>query len=183
MIKRMNNVSLLIAPLGARHQREQIFHRLAARCPDHDYSRVLYIGPNVSFLSSITKLFCSHLARTGTTSYIPFRTSTIEQLGASLHELHGQNELIPDEIRTLILLSLINEHNLGYARLLSGLLSKIKHYLPDSSLADIIDKLGQLIVEEKARDRACNAYARMSFFQQWPCKLRIVPPHLNLATC
>jgi ATP-dependent helicase/nuclease subunit B len=154
----VNKVTLFIAPLGARKKRERIFNELVSLCPENDYAEVLYIGPNSSFLSSIKKLFYSYMTGQGNrSSYIPFYSATIQQIGADLYETHGKGELISNEIRTLILLNMLKEQNLGYARLLSGLQNKIKHYILDSSLTEIMNKLDQLIVEEKAKDRALNA--------------------------
>ena len=154
----MSRKILFVAPLGARRKRELIFNELVSLCPEHDYAEVLYIGPNSSFLSSIKKLFYSYITgQSNRSSYIPFHSATIQQLGSDLYETHGKYEVISDEIRTLILLNLLKEQNLGYARLLSGLHNKIKHYMLDSSLTEIMNKLDTLIVEEKAKDRAINA--------------------------
>ena len=154
----MNQKTLFIAPLSARRKRERIFNALASLCPENDYAEVLYVGPNSSFLSSIKKLFHSYITgQSNRSSYIPFHSATIQQLGSDLYEAHGKYEVISDEIRTLILLNLLKEQNLGYARLLSGLQNKIKHYMLDSSLTEIMKKLDKLIVEDKAKDRAINA--------------------------
>ncbi len=116
------------------------------------------MGPNASFLADTKRLFDSCLWHsTRKTAYIPFQTNTIKQLASSLYESYGTREVISDEIRTLMLLQLLEEQNIGYARLLSGLHNKIKHYILDSSLTAIMNKLDQLIVEDKAKDRAIHA--------------------------
>jgi len=151
---------------GARKKKEATFNEIVTLCPGNDYSRVVYLGPDATFLSNVKKLFYRHITKSDDrAAYIPFQAVTIRQLSHDLHEAFGQNEIISDEIRTLLLLQLLEDGNLGYARLLSGLLNKIRHYIPDRDLIDIRAETGRLIFEEKARDRALSAFDTLQAYE------------------
>jgi ATP-dependent helicase/DNAse subunit B len=162
----MNSRALLIAPPGSRQKREPVFERIITVCPGNDYSPVVYLGPDVPFLSYVKRLFFRHRAKADKGgAYIPFQAVTIKQLSRDLYDEVGKKEIIPDEIRTLLLLQLLEDGNLGYARLLSGLLSKIRHYAPDRDLDRIRAETGRLIFEEKARERALSAFDTLRAYE------------------
>jgi ATP-dependent helicase/DNAse subunit B len=162
----MNSRTLLITPPGARNKKEPIFQEIITLCPGNDYSRVVYLGPDAPFLSNVKRLFYRHIAKSGDReAYIPFQAVTIRQLSHDLYETFGRNEIITDEIRTLLLLQILGDGNIGYARLLSGLLNKIRHYIPDSDLNEIRAKTGRLIFEDKARDRALSAFDTLRAYE------------------
>ena len=149
---------LIIAPPGTRNRQDPVFEKIIDLCPGNDYSSVLYLGPDAPFLTHAKRLFYNYLAKSGDRkAYIPFRAVTLKQLSYNLYETHGEDEIISDEIRTLLLLQLLEEKNLGYARLLSGLLNKIRHHILDRDLKEVKAEINRLIFEDKARDRALKA--------------------------
>ncbi len=87
-------------------------------------------------------------------AYIPFQAYTLTQLARDLHEKYGTQESISDPVRTLILCDILKDRNIGYARILSALLKKIRHYMPHKDLAQVREEIGHLIFEEKAAQRA-----------------------------
>ena len=162
----MKKTTLFIAPPGARNKKELIFKEIVSLYPEGDYSRVVYLGPDTSFLSNVKWLFYRHIATSNARkAYIPFQAVTIRQLSHDLYEIFGRNEIITDEIRTLLLLHMLEDSNLGYARLLSGLLNKIRHYIPDSELNEIRAETGRLIFEDKARERALRAFDTLQAYE------------------
>ncbi|GBD97055.1 MAG TPA: PD-(D/E)XK nuclease family protein [Nitrospirae bacterium] len=162
----MQEGTLFIAPPGTGIKKESIFKEIVSLCPDNNYSSVLYLGPNNFLLSSAKSRFFSYLKKTFNKSvYIPFQSLTIKQLAADLHETHGINSAIPERIRTLILYEILKEKNIGYARLLSGLIKKIIHYIPDKTLSRIKEEIRHLIFEEKAADRAVRALDTLRLYE------------------
>jgi len=118
----MSSSTLFIAPPGARGRTETIFREIVSRAPDTNFSDVLYLGPNAPYLTEVKRRFFSYVKRElRKTAYIPFESHTIKQLAISLYQTAGDSEMVSDEIRTLILLKIIGENNLGYATLLSEL--------------------------------------------------------------
>jgi len=157
---------IFIAPPGTRNRQASVFAKILALCPGNDYSSVLYLGPDAPFLAHAKRLFYNYHAKSGDRkAYIPFRAVTIKQLSYDLHETHGADEIISDEIRTLLLLQLLEEKNLGYARLLSGLLNKIRHHILDRDLKEVKAEINRLIFEDKARDRALNAMDTLQAYE------------------
>ncbi len=154
----MKTSEIFIAPPGTRNRHDVAFEKILDLCPGNDYSSVLYLGPDAPFLAHAKKLFYNYHAKSDTRkSYIPFQAVTIRQLASDLYETYGTDNVISDEIRTLLLLQLLDEKNLGYARLLSGLLNKIRHHIPERNLNAVKAEIDRLIFEDKARDRARSA--------------------------
>ena len=154
----MKSSEIFIAPPGTGNRHNVIFEKIISICPGNDYSPVLYLGPDAPFLAHAKNLFYQYLAKTdGRKAYIPFQAVTIRQIASDLYETYGTDNVISDEIRTLLLLQLLDEKNLGYARLLSGLLNKIRHHIPDRNLTAVKAEIDRLIFEDKARDRAISA--------------------------
>jgi hypothetical protein len=166
----MSSSTLFIAPHGSRNRTEAIFREIVSRSPDNNFSGLLYLGPNAPYLTSVRRQFFSYVKRElRKTAYVPFESRTIKQLALDLYQSSGQSEMVSDEIRTLILLKIIGEKNLGYATLLSELYSKIKHHIVDTPLADVKKDIGRLIFEEKARARALES---MDILQVYEDELR-----------
>ncbi len=154
----MSRSEIIIAPPGTRNRKNSVFARILDLCPGNDYSSVLYLGPDAPFLANAKRLFYNYLAKSGDRkAYIPFQAVTIKQLSYDLYETNGPDEIISDEIRTLLLLQLLVEKNLGYARLLAGLLNKFRHHILDRNLKEVKAEIDSLIFEDKARDRALSA--------------------------
>jgi ATP-dependent helicase/nuclease subunit B len=150
--------TLFIAPPGARNRREILFNTITTLCPGNNYSTVLYVCPDVHFVAHIKRLFHTYRTNSGaSTAYTPFEVVTLKQLASELYATCGSQDVISDEIRTLILLQLIEENNLGYARLLSGLKNKINHYIPNRDLPEVKKDLDRFIFEEKAKERATSS--------------------------
>ena len=154
----MRGTTLFLAPPGTRGRTDIIFGEIVSCSPDNNFSDVLYLGPNAPYLTSVRRQFFSYVKRVlGKTAYIPFESRTIKQLALSLYQVSGQAEIVSDELRTLILLKIIGEKNLGYATLLSELYSKIKHHIVDKPFDGVKKEIGSLIVEDRARERALES--------------------------
>lgn len=152
------SITLFIAPLGARDRSETIFREIVSRSPGNNFSEVLYLGPNVPYLTSVKRRFFSYVRKArGKTVYIPFESRTIRQLALHLYQSSGRSNIISDEVRTLILMNITGEKNLGYATLLSELYSKIKHHVDDQTIAGVKEEIEGLIFEDKARERALES--------------------------
>ena len=164
--KSMKSSEIFIAPPGTRNRHNFVFEKIFALCPGNDYSYVLYLGPDAPFLAHAKRLFYEYHSKSDSRkSYIPFQAVTIRQIASDLYETYGTDNVISDEIRTLLLLQLLDEKNLGYARLLSGLLNKIRHYIPDRDLKAVKEEIDRLIFEDKARDRALNAIDILQMYE------------------
>jgi len=162
----MSTSEIFIAPPGTRNRNDAVCARLLGLCPGNDYSPVLYLGPDAPFLAHAKRLFYNYLVKSGGgKAYIPFQAVTIKQLSYDMYETYGSDEIISDEIRTLFLLQLLEEKNLGYARLLSGLLNKIRHHILDRDLKDVKAEIDSLIFEDKARDRALSAMDTLQAYE------------------
>ncbi len=150
--------TIFIAPPGAGNRKDVLFREIVSLCPDHDFSSILYLAPNNIVLSTARGMFFNFLKKSSDNSvYIPFQTATIKQLALDLHETLGRGDAISERLRVLILCEIIREKKTGYARLLSGMLKKIRHYVPDRNLVRIKEEIGDLIFEEKAAERAAGA--------------------------
>ncbi|UCD34232.1 MAG: PD-(D/E)XK nuclease family protein [Nitrospiraceae bacterium] len=150
--------TLFLAPPGAGNKKEPLFRKIVSSFPGIDYSPVLYLGPNLFVLSEARSQFYAFLKRSrGCSAYIPFQCSTIRQLAADLHEKYSPTPVISDSLRTLFLCEMLGEQNMGYARILSELLMKIRHYIPGRDLAAVREEIRGLIFEERAAERAVRA--------------------------
>lgn len=163
----MKKTTVYIASPGARNKKEAVFQEIIALCPGNDYSGVIYLGPNGSVLSAAGRLFFSYLKKSGKGSaYIPFRAMTIKRLAQDLHEAYGEGEAVSDRVRTLMLCEILKDRSMGYACLLSDLLKKTRHYLPDRDFSRIKDDIEGLIFEEKARHRAVSAMEVLELYEK-----------------
>ena len=171
----MESSEILIAPPGTRNRKDAVFARILDLCPGNDYSSVLYLGPDAPFLANAKRLFYNYLAKSADRkAYIPFRAVTIKQLSYDLYETYGPEEIISDEIRTLLLLQLLEDNSLGYARLLSGLLNKIRHHILDRDLKQVKAEIAGLIFEDKARDRALSALDTLQAYEDLLVKNKFI---------
>ncbi len=162
----MSSSELIIAPPGTRNRQNAVFEKILALCPGNDYSSVFYLGPDAPFLVHVKRMFYNCLAQSDSRkAYIPFQAVTIRQLSSDLYETYGTDTVISDEIRTLLLLQLLEDNNLGYARLLSGLLNKIRHHILDKNLMAVKAEIQRLIFEDKARDRAISAIETLQMYE------------------
>ncbi len=163
----MKKATLFIAPLGAKNKKDVLFKEIVSRYSHtNDYSDVLYIGPNRSVLSAAGNLFFNYLQKTRSKSaYIPFQSLTIKQLASNLHEAYGESTAISDSVRTLMIAEILNERNIGYARLLSSLYRKIRNHLPDKSLSGLKNEIRRLIFEEVAGKRAVKAIEALESYE------------------
>ena len=160
----MPSHKLYIAPPGRSITHEKVFSAIFDVYPGNDFSSLLFIGPDASYLAHFKRVFHTHLLKSGRgKAYIPFQALTVKQIAWELYELHGSSEIISDEIRTLMLFQLLSDKNIGYARLLSGLLNKIRHYILNKDLHAIRKEVTDLIFEDKARDRALEALDVLGF--------------------
>jgi len=138
--------------------REAVFREIITLCPDNDYSRILYLGPNNFILEAVRDRFFNYFrTATGKSAYIPFQCLTIRQLAAGLHDAYAAESIISDRMKTLILCEKLGQRSIGHARLLSGLLEKIRHYIPGQDIARLKDEIRHLIFDEKAAGRAVEA--------------------------
>jgi ATP-dependent helicase/DNAse subunit B len=150
--------TVFITPLGARGRRASIFERIVACSPDRDYSSVLYITPSAFSLREAGRKFLSYLKREHRINvYVPFRSAELKSMCSRLFHQHENERIIPDSVSPLILCEVLGEKNIGYARLLSDLLGKIRHFIPFQGLSFIKENIISLIFEEKTRAHAEHA--------------------------
>ncbi len=169
--------TLYIAPPGTGNRKTPIFGEIISCCPENDFSSVCYLAPNSYILSDTKTRFFSYVKKArDISSYIPFQPLTIKQLASDLHEMYGEKSAISDHIRTLILCEILNEKNMGYARLLADLLKKIRHHLPGKDLSRIKEETGRLIFEEKAADRAARALDVLRAYEETLKEKKIADP-------
>jgi ATP-dependent helicase/DNAse subunit B len=163
----MKEGTLLVAPPGAGHKKEQLFEEVIRNCPVNDFSSALFVGPNNFVLSTARNQFYSFLKKSsGQRAYIPFKTATIKQLASDLHEKYGEKNTVSDHIKTLVLCEILKDKNIGYARILSDLSTKIRHYIPDKDLRQVKEDVKNLIFEEKAVERAENALDVLCLYEK-----------------
>lgn len=187
----MKNGILFIAPPGARNKKEAVFGEIVSLYPANDFSPVLYLAPNTSVLTAAKRQFFSYLKDNHKKCvYIPFQTFTIKQFALHIYEtikptlsLNSRFLLISERVRTLILCGIIKDGNIGYARLLSDLLYKIRHYIPDKDLSQIKEEIRQLIFEEKTRDRAIRAIEILQVYENFLQEKGLTDPEDLLSEC
>ncbi len=169
---------VFIAPLGARNKKANIFDEIVSLCPENDYSSVLYLTPAIFSQTEARRQFFSYLKTIHKKKvYIPFQSFTLTNFCTNLYDTfypspislpqgEGGRVIISDRIEPLILCEIIGEKNIGYARLLSDLLSKIRHYIPDKELSQIKDEFKSLIFEEKTMRRAVKALEVLELYEK-----------------
>ncbi|MEK7307563.1 MAG: PD-(D/E)XK nuclease family protein, partial [Nitrospirota bacterium] len=170
---------VFIAPLGARNKKAAIFNEIVSQCPDNDYSSVLYITPAAFSESEVKKQFFSYLKSADKEAgYIPFRSFTLTNFCMNLYETvnppipplskggEGGFAIISDRIEPLIFCELIGGKNIGYARNLSGLLSKIRHHILGRELSQVREDIKSLIFEEKTMKRAVKAIEFLELYEK-----------------
>ena len=162
----MKKTTILISPSGDRQVREAVFREIISLCPDNDYSRILYLGPNSFILEAVRERFLDYFRSvTKRSAYIPFQCLTIRQLAAGLHDAYAAEGIISDRMKTLILCEKLGERSIGYARLLAGLLEKIRHYTAGRDIARLKDEIRHLIFDEKAAGRAMEALETLRAYE------------------
>lgn len=157
------STTLFIAPTGARNKRESIFRELVSLCPGNDFSSIQYICPNSFVVSEAERAFHHFLKRP---AYIPFQTATLKNLAQKLHAETSRNGLVSEPVRPLILCEILGQSSSGYARILSDLYGKIKHYLPYKDLLQIKNEIASLVFEEKTAQRASDAIDTLISYEQ-----------------
>jgi ATP-dependent helicase/DNAse subunit B len=160
----MSDKTLFIAQPGARKKRDNIFKEIIRLCPPNDFSSVLYICPNSFIVSEAERNFHTYLKRP---AYIPFQTATLRQFAERIFHEKSGGHIISESIRPLIIAEIISEKNAGYARLLSDLFRKLKHYMPGRELSEIRDQAVSLIFEEKSAKRASDAIESLIRYEGW----------------
>ncbi len=154
----MNKGIVYIAPAGAKNKRASVFREVISLCPEGDYSSVYYVTPSVFGLEEAKRRFFSFIRTDQKENiYIPFQSFTLKGLCAKFYQIHKTEKIVSGRLETLILCDILDERNIGYAGLLSDLLARIRHYVPDSDLPRIKDDLKSLIFEEKPLKQAVRA--------------------------
>ncbi|MBL7048776.1 MAG: PD-(D/E)XK nuclease family protein [Nitrospira sp.] len=154
----MGKTRLYISPPGTSQKASNIFKELLSRISGNDFSRVLYLVPDMHVMSDVKDQFLEFMKDAGRgDAYIPFKLITPGRLALELHDDYASSKrVISDEIRTLMLSEYLGDTGMGYARILSGLLRKIRYYAADDLLV-VRDKIAELIIEDMARERAIGA--------------------------
>ncbi|HDH50435.1 MAG TPA: PD-(D/E)XK nuclease family protein [Nitrospirae bacterium] len=154
----MRKGTVFIAPLGARDKKAGVFREIISLCPGGDYSSVLYITPSAFSQTEARRRFFSYLKpKHGKKVYIPFQSLTIKSLCTKLYETHKTEGIVPARIEAMVLCDILDERNIGYARLLSDLLSRIRHHILNRGLSQVADDVSSLIFEEKTLKQAVMA--------------------------
>ncbi|MBI4698419.1 MAG: hypothetical protein HY758_05790, partial [Nitrospirae bacterium] len=158
---------VFIAPLGTKNKKAPVFETIISACPENDYSGVLYITPATFVQQEARRRFHSHLTDVHKkNSYIPFQSSVINDICVNLLETSCEEKIISDRARTLMLCEIIGNKQLGYAGVLSDLLGKIRHYIPDKDIAAIKDEIRSHIFEEKTMKRAVEAMETLARYEE-----------------
>ncbi|MBI4687578.1 MAG: PD-(D/E)XK nuclease family protein [Nitrospirae bacterium] len=161
------NTKLFIAPLGARNKKAEVFKEILSSSPENDFSGVLYITPSAFGQTEARREFFMHLKGVHKkTAYIPFQAVPLKQLCINLYEAHGEKGIVRQDIEPFILCEILGERNFGYALLLSELLYKLRHYLPDKNISEIKNSLTGLIFEERALKRAVSAFDTLEAYEE-----------------
>jgi hypothetical protein len=162
--------TLFITFPGTRNRREAVFNRLYSLCPEGDYSSILYVTPSVFSQTEARRCFFSYLKdKYGKKVYIPFQSLTLKSLCTTLYETHKTEKIVSDRIEALVLCDILDAKNIGYARLLSDLLSRIRHHILDRDLSQVAEDVSSLIFEEKTLQQAVKA---IQVLQQYEAVLR-----------
>jgi hypothetical protein len=175
--------TLFITPPGTGNNKEPLFDELLSRHTGNDYSQILYLSPDNFLLTEARDLFFSYRRKKGGEAYIPFRSMTLRQLSADLYEEHGGKTPVSGRIRTLILCELLGDKSTGYASLLSDIFRKSRNYIPDMGLPGVKEKIGNLIVEEKARERALQALGTLEEYEDVLKLKELADPEDMLRDC
>lgn len=158
---------VFIAPLGARDKKTVIFKEIVSQCSGSDYSSVLYITPSAFGQREAGRQFFSYLKSSpGEKVYIPFLSLSLKKLCADLYEAYGKEYIISDCIKPLVFCEILSEKNIGYAYLLSELMSKIRHYIFDKELGQLKEDIKSHIFEEKTRDRAVRSIGILEAYEK-----------------
>ena len=184
MVEMFRKTTLFIASPGTGNKKEALFDEILSLYNGNDYSPVLYLSPDNFLLSEARDLFFSYRGEKGEgPAYIPFRSTTVRQFAADLYGEYGGKTPVSGRIRTLILCELLREKGTGYAALLSDLFRKCRNYLPDMDLSGIKEKIGKLIAEEKARERALQALGTLEEYEDELKLKELADPEDMLRDC
>ncbi len=158
---------IFVAPLGARDKKTVIFEKIFSQCPGNDYSSILYITPAVFSQRDAEKQFFSYLkAVHGKKAYIPFRSFTIKNLCAGLHEAYREGDILSDRLGPLILCDILGEKNIGSVRFLTDFLSKVRNYIFGKELSQVKEDIESQIFEEKTVRRAVYAMETLEVYEK-----------------
>ena len=199
----MKHATLFIAPLGARNKKKAIFREIVSLYPGNDFSSVLYLAPDNFVLSAVKREFFAYLkSEHNKSAYISFQAFTIKQLARNLYDMTppspplnsgggggelpssaGELPVISEQMRILILCAILKETNIGYARLLSDLFRKIRHYTPDKDLSRLKEEIRQSIFEERTRDRAIAATEVLQSYESFLNDKKLIDTEDMLKRC
>jgi len=134
------------------------FERIVELCPQNNYSSILYLSPDPFILREAEReffWFLKDIGRGG--AFIPFRSLTLNGLASGLMEPSLRGRVVSEDMRVLILSEIIGQKGTGHAVQLSGLLRKIRHYMPHTTLSGFREKVEGLIFEDRAFRAVDNA--------------------------
>lgn len=161
----MKKGTIFISPLGTRKRRETVFQHITSHRPDHDYSSILYITPAVFTQREVIRQFYAYLKNTcKKKAYIPFQSFTLNSLCRNLYEVYGTESVISEQVGMLVFCEILGEKNVGHARFLLDLLSKIRHYIPDEELSYIRKDITSHIFEERTTERTQRAFEALDHY-------------------
>ncbi len=163
----MNERIIYITSPNVMDKKSLLFNKILSLYPDSDYSSIMYIGPNAFILTEAKRQFFSFLKKSNKKlAYIPFRSFTLKDLAASIDESFGKGGIIPEHIRILMLCEILKERDIGHAVILSKLLQKVRHYLPEKTLSQFKDEVKHLIFEEKVLQRVEKAVKTLEKYEE-----------------
>jgi ATP-dependent helicase/nuclease subunit B len=173
----VENLTLFIAPPGARNKREHLFQGIIKSRKNTDYSSTLYLVPNTFIGTEAKRQFFSYQKKVqNQAAYIPFYTLTVKQFSSRIINASDSINTISAEMRTILIHELLEHENLGYASLLSALFSKIIHYIPDKQLSTVREQIGQLIFDDTVSHRATRAIAILENYEKFVGRLNLSDP-------
>jgi RecB family exonuclease len=155
-------ISLISVATGARDRRRSLFDKITRLRTARDFSSLTFLVPNNFAASLIKREFYHHIRSSlKIRAFIPFKTITIQQLAMEINRLYLQRQTLSDRSVALILDSLIENGGLGLAAHLSDLNKKLRHFLPDRDLDEVMKEACGAIFDEKTAARVEQAFRQI----------------------
>jgi len=157
------STTLLISQPGARNKREALFREIVSLCPGKDFSSLHYICPNSFVIHEAELAFHQFVQRP---AYIPFQSMTLRSLAQRLYTQTFMHDPVSERLRPLVLCEILGQGGIGYARIISDLYKKLKHYMPDKDLFKVKQEIASLVFEERTARRASDAVDSLIAYEQ-----------------
>jgi ATP-dependent helicase/DNAse subunit B len=128
-------------PLNYRGSTELMFKEALRSVQPPHYSKIVYIAPTPRKIRDAEKIFFSLVE----SPYIPPRCYTLKQIAKQIFANEANGQFLP-QVMVPLLLSHISGHGIGYADILSELLTELKQHHPLKDLALIHHELKEVFI-------------------------------------